>query len=97
MSRCLDSSRSARRSPRAIARWSRSLRTATLACGIACCAGCETAPRVVLVPQGHVMRVGPDAELLVYTEGSQGEWVLSAEPVRVPEGWYIVDDPNAIQ
>ena len=43
------------------------------------------------------MRVGPDAELLVYTEGSMGEWVLSAEPVRVPEGWYIVDDPNAIQ
>lgn len=97
MSRSSDSSRSARRSRRATSPRSRSLPTATLAFGIASFAGCETAPRVVLVPQGHVMRVGPDAELLVYTEGSMGEWVLSAEPVRVPEGWYIVDDPNAIQ
>jgi len=33
----------------------------------------------------------------VYVENAEGEWTLSANEVHVPEGWYLVDHPGAVQ
>jgi hypothetical protein len=35
------------------------------------------------------MRVGPRADLRVYHRVG-GEWVLSENAIRIPEGWYLV-------
>jgi hypothetical protein len=45
--------------------------------------------RTVLVPQGHPIRVGPNATKRIYTL-IDGTWTLSNSSVSVPEGWYIV-------
>lgn len=51
-----------------------------------CGGGCA---RTVLVPEGAPIRIGPDASAHVYTF-RDGDWVLSANRVTVPEGWYVV-------
>lgn len=50
--------------------------------------GCS-ASRTVFVPEESPMRVGPRAELRVYHRVA-GEWELSANEIRIPEGWYLV-------
>jgi len=49
--------------------------------------GC--ASRTIFVPEESPMRVGPRADLRVYHRVG-GEWVLSENAIRVPEGWYLV-------
>lgn len=75
----------------------RSLLAATLGCALACCVGCASGPRVALVPYGHILRAGPDLKGRVYVEDAEGNWTLSANAVQVPEGWYLVDHPGAVQ
>lgn len=55
-----------------------------LAVGFA--SGCA---RTVLVAEGSPIRTGPDAVVRVYAL-VDGEWLLSANKVSVPEGWYLV-------
>lgn len=43
----------------------------------------------MLVPEGAPIRIGPNASAHVYTF-RDGDWVLSANRVTVPEGWYVV-------
>lgn len=70
---------------------------ATLGFALASCVGCASGPRVALVPYGHILRAGPDLKGRVYLENAEGEWTLSANEVHVPEGWYLVDHPGAVQ
>ena len=35
------------------------------------------------------MRVGPRSDLKVYHR-INGEWTLSENSIRIPEGWYLV-------
>ena len=37
---------------------------------------------------GNVVRIGPNVKGRVYFINSEGEWVLSKNNVRLPEGWY---------
>jgi hypothetical protein len=47
------------------------------------CAG----PRVVMVPDGEIVRIGPGVRGRVYVwDGSA--WELSRNAVAIPEGWY---------
>jgi hypothetical protein len=47
------------------------------------CAG----PRVVMVPDGEIVRIGPGVKGRVYVwDGSA--WELSRNAVAIPEGWY---------
>ena len=50
--------------------------------------GC-VASRTIFVPEESPMRVGPRNEMLVYTF-ENGQWVLSSNKIKVPEGWYLV-------
>jgi hypothetical protein len=50
--------------------------------------GC-VASRTVFVPEDSPMRMGPRNDVVVYTY-ENGEWVLSENRIRVPEGWYLV-------
>lgn len=63
--------------------------TARALCALAsvCATGCA---RVELVTESAPMRVGPDAQLQVYTLQDDGRWKLSPNRVQVPEGWYLV-------
>jgi hypothetical protein len=45
--------------------------------------------RTVFVPEESPMRVGPRADLRVYHRVN-GEWTLSENAIRIPEGWYLV-------
>jgi len=53
---------------------------------VACASGCG---RTVFVHESTPMRVGPMSKTRVYHRIA-GEWVLSANPVPIPEGWYLV-------
>ena len=49
--------------------------------------------RVVFVDTNEAMvRIGPDVRGKVYFQ-RDGEWVLSKNKVRLPEGWYAVGLP----
>lgn len=50
--------------------------------------GCSSS-RTVFVPEESPMRVGPRADLRVYHRVG-GEWQLSENTIRIPEGWYLV-------
>ena len=50
--------------------------------------GC-VASRTIFVPEDSPMRLGPHNEVRVYTY-ENGEWVLSNNRIKIPEGWYIV-------
>ena len=54
---------------------------------IACASGCGS--RTIFVPEESPMRVGPRADLRVYHR-IDGVWTLSANTIRIPEGWYLV-------
>jgi hypothetical protein len=43
----------------------------------------------VFIPEDSPIRVGPRTNARVYTL-IKGEWVLSANSVTIPEGWYCV-------
>lgn len=58
---------------------------AAVALGFA--SGC--ASRTVLVSESSPTRAGPEFKGRVYTL-VDGEWRLSAHPVEIPEGWYMV-------
>jgi hypothetical protein len=47
------------------------------------CAG----PRVVLVPDGEIVRIGPGVKGRVYVWDGAA-WELSRNAVAIPEGWY---------
>ena len=49
--------------------------------------GC--ASRTIFVPEDSPMRVGPRSDLRVYHRVG-GEWQLSENAIRIPEGWYLV-------
>lgn len=53
---------------------------------IAFASGCA---RTVFVNESTPMRVGPMSRSRVYHR-IDGEWVLSQNPVPIPEGWYLV-------
>ena len=57
------------------------------ALAVASLSGC--ASRTIFVPEESPMRVGPRADLRVYHRVG-GEWQLSENPIRIPEGWYLV-------
>lgn len=54
---------------------------------VAFAGGCGS--RTVLVAEGSPIRVGPDCSGRVYAR-VDGEWRLSPNKVKVPEGWYVV-------
>lgn len=58
---------------------------AAVALGFA--SGC--ASRTVLVSESSPTRAGPSFRGRVYAL-VDGEWRLSADPVEIPEGWYLV-------
>ncbi len=62
----------------------------TLIFAAACLSGCAN-PRVVLVPHGQPVKIGPDVTGRVYVLTDQG-WELSANAVHLPEGWYALPD-----
>lgn len=45
--------------------------------------------RTVFIPEDSPIRMGPSVRARVYTYRT-GEWVLSANQVEIPEGWYCV-------
>ncbi len=50
--------------------------------------------RVVFVDTSKAMvRIGPDVSGRVYFQ-KNGEWILSKNKVRLPEGWYAVGLPE---
>lgn len=53
-----------------------------------CVSGCVN-PRVVLVPSGEVIKVGPNVKGKVYVNTDDG-WQLSQNKVSIPEGWYAL-------
>lgn len=73
---------------------------------VACLSGCvgSDSPRVVLVPPimwvetptgpvvSDLIKIGPEAYAKVYVF-SKGEWQLSSEEVRLPEGYLLVPPP----
>lgn len=44
---------------------------------------------MTLVSEGSPIRVGPETATRVYVY-TDGEWVLSDNRVKIPEGWYCV-------
>jgi hypothetical protein len=63
---------------------------------LALMSGCA---RTVLVEEGSLLRVGPDAKIRVWYR-LEGEWRESGTTLAIPEGWYLVppsfvseDDP----
>lgn len=45
--------------------------------------------RTVFIPEDSPIRMGPSVRARVYTYQT-GQWVLSANQVEIPEGWYCV-------
>lgn len=72
----------------AVLRWTLIL-VAMLLIGLATASASGCGSRTVLVSEGSPIRTGPDTRARVYSL-VDGEWVLSANDVHVPEGWYLV-------
>jgi len=57
--------------------------------------GCGSTKVVFVDTQSNLVRIGPDVSGKVYVQ-KNGEWVLSKNKVKLPEGWYAgglpVDD-----
>ena len=52
-------------------------------------AGCVSGKKVILVPEADaLLRAGPDLIGRVYVWNGAA-WELSANPVHIPEGWYV--------
>lgn len=50
-------------------------------------AGCGSTRVVFVDTQSNLVRIGPNVEGKVYVL-KDGEWVLSKNKVKLPEGWY---------
>lgn len=55
--------------------------------------GCGSTKVVFVDTQSDLIRIGPDVEGKVYTL-KNGEWVLSKNKVKIPEGWYAGGVPR---
>ena len=49
--------------------------------------GCGSTRVVFVDTQADLVRIGPDVEGRVYVL-KNGEWILSKNKVKLPEGWY---------
>lgn len=74
-------------------------RRIVLACAASAIASASGCARTVLVEEGSLLRVGPDARIRVWYQ-FEGEWRESGTRLKIPEGWYLVppsfvseDDP----
>lgn len=74
-------------------------RRIVLACAASAIASASGCARTVLVEEGSLLRVGPDAKIRVWYQ-LEGEWRDSGTRLNIPEGWYLVppafvseDDP----
>jgi hypothetical protein len=56
-------------------------------------AGCGSTKVVFIDTQSDLVRIGPGAEARVYVL-KNGEWVLSKNKVKLPEGWYAGGIPR---
>ena len=52
-----------------------------------CAIGCGTTRVVFIKTSDDVVRLGPNVSGKVYFR-KDGEWVLSKNKVKLPEGWY---------
>ena len=66
----------------------RCTRIAALTLSLVLASGCVSG-RTVLVPDDSPIRVGPGIEGRAYVL-VDGEWRLTEDVVRYPEGWYVV-------
>ena len=55
--------------------------------------GCGSTRVVFVDTQSDLVRIGPGAEARVYIL-KNGEWVLSKNKVKLPEGWYAGGIPR---
>jgi len=55
--------------------------------------GCGSTRVVFVDTQSDLVRIGPGAEARVYIL-KDGEWVLSKNKVKLPEGWYAGGIPR---
>ena len=55
--------------------------------------GCGSTRVVFVDTQADLVRIGPDVEGRVYVL-KNGEWVLSKNKMKIPEGWYAGGIPR---
>ncbi len=55
--------------------------------------GCGSTRVVFVDTQADLIRIGPDVEGRVYVL-KNGEWVLSKNKMKIPEGWYAGGIPR---
>ena len=55
--------------------------------------GCGSTRVVFVDTQADLIRIGPDVEGKVYVL-KNGEWVLSKNKMKIPEGWYAGGIPR---
>ena len=60
---------------------------AILASSLILLLGCGSTRVVFVDTQSNLVRIGPNVEGKVYVQ-KNGEWVLSKNKVKLPEGWY---------
>ena len=56
-------------------------------------AGCGSTRVVFVDTDANLVRLGPDVSGRVYVL-NDGEWILSKNKVRLPEGWYAGGIPT---
>jgi uncharacterized protein YceK len=56
-------------------------------------AGCGSTRVVFVDTQSNLVRIGPDVSGRVYVK-KDGEWTLSKNKVKLPEGWYAGGIPT---
>jgi len=49
--------------------------------------GCGSTRVVFVDTKSNLIRIGPDVSGKIYVQ-KNGEWVLSKNKVKIPEGWY---------
>ena len=55
--------------------------------------GCGSTRVVFVDTQSNLVRIGPNVEGKIYVL-KNGEWVLSKNKVKLPEGWYAGGIPS---
>ena len=55
--------------------------------------GCGSTRVVFVDTKANLVRLGPDVEGRVYVQ-KDGEWVLSKNKMKLPEGWYAGGIPT---
>ena len=64
-----------------------------LLCALLIFTGCGSTRVVFVDTQSNLVRLGPGVEGKVYVL-KNGEWVLSKNKVKLPEGWYAGGIPT---